>query len=98
MTLESYYNQIVTRYENNEYTVKIFKSPPPTTPTFHLEAQHFMMYEWFEDNWDDRSKEIFDYILIPNDCDYDFYSTNFEDFLKFLASIKVKEEKPKLIC
>lgn len=91
MTLEEYFNQVLDRYSKKEYNIKKFNKSKPELTDFHLEAQHYMMYEWCEDHWDDRYKDIFDYVLVPKDCDYDFYNTNFEDFLKFLAKIKVKE-------
>lgn len=91
MTLNEYFSLILNKYSNNEYNIKKIKCiDEPKVETFHIEAQHYMMYEWCNDHWDDRYSDIFDYILIPNDCDYDFYNTKFEDFLKFLANIKVK--------
>lgn len=91
MTLEEYFNLILDRYSKGEYTIKNLSSKEPKIDDFHLEAQHYMMYEWCDDHWDDRYKEIFSHILIPTDCDYDFYHTDFKEFLIFLASIKVKK-------
>ena len=93
MTLEelnNYFNLILEKYSNNEYETKNFKFTEPVIDDFHLEAQHYMMYEWYEDHWYDDYETIFNHILIPKDCDEDFYNTDFKDFLKFLSSIKVK--------
>jgi len=91
MSLTDYYNQIIEKYKNKDFKVKKFnKKPLPKVRDTHLEAQHFMMFEWCEDHKDPRYKDIFDYIVIPNELDYDFTEVEFEDFLKFLASIKVK--------
>jgi hypothetical protein len=79
------------KYSKKEFKVKKYNQKPlPKVRDMHLEAQHFMMYEWCEDHKDDRYKELFDYIVRPNDLDIDFTKIDFEDFLKFLASIKIK--------
>jgi len=91
MNLTSYYNQIIEKYNTKDFKTRKFnKKPLPKVRDKHLEAQHFMMFEWCEDHNDLRYKDIFDYIVRPNDLDYDFTSISFEEFLKFLASIKVK--------
>ena len=92
MTLEEYFNLILDKYSKNEYIIKNFKTTEPEIQDFHLEAQHYMIYEWNVDRWLEEYNDIFNHILIPNDCDYDFCSTKFEDFLKFLASIKVTKK------
>ena len=49
----------------------------------------------FQDHKDDRYKELFNYVAIPEDCDLDFTEIQFEEFLKFLVDIKKKEPKKK---
>ena len=92
MTLNEYFNLVLNKYSNNEYTIKKIVSGDLNIEnlSFHLEAQHYMMYEWCDDHWDDRYKYIFNYILVPMNCDYDFYNIKFEDFLKFLSNIKIR--------
>ena len=90
MELKQYYNDILEKYENKEYEILLFNPPDPNDWEPHLESQHFMMFEYMEDNNDDRRFEIFDYIIRPNDLDYDFTSISFEEFLKFLSEIKIK--------
>lgn len=88
--LTDYYNQILEKYSNKEYTILKFKKDPSENFEPHLESQHFMMFEHMEDHNDHRRFEIFDYIIRPNDLDIDFTEIEFEEFLKFLASIKIK--------
>jgi hypothetical protein len=94
MKLQEYYNQILEKYKKKDFKVLRFNDLPlPKVREPHLEAQHFMMFEWCEDHKDDRYKDIFDYIVRPNDLDMDFTEVEFEDFLKFLASIKINGKK-----
>jgi len=89
--LQTYYSKILDKYSKKEYKLLRFNDTPlPTTREPHLEAQHFMMFEHMEDWNDDRRFEIFDYIVRPNDLDMDFTEIKFEDFLRFLAKIKIK--------
>lgn len=90
MILKEYFNLILDKYSKGEYTIINFKSTESNIINFHLEAQHFIMYEWCDDHWDNRNEKIFPHILKPNDCDYDFCNIKFEDFLEFLSSIKVR--------
>ena len=89
--LQQYYNQILELYKSKQFKVLKFNDLPlPSVREPHLEAQHFMMFEHMEDWKDDRRFEIFDYIVRPNELDMDFTEIKFEEFLKFLAEIKVK--------
>jgi len=89
--LQDYYNEIIEKYSNKEYTIlKFSECEIPENFEPHLESQHFMMFEHMEDWNDDRRFEIFDYIIRPNELDIDFTEIEFEEFLKFLASIKIK--------
>lgn len=89
--LQEYYNDILEHYRAKQFKVLRFnKNPLPKVREPHLEAQHFMMFEYMEDWNDDRRFEIFDYIVRPNGLDIDFTKIDFEEFLKFLASIKIK--------
>jgi hypothetical protein len=91
MILQEYYNQIIEKYKSKEYKIFRFNDKPlPEVREPHLESQHFMMFEWCEDHKDERYKDIFDYIIRPNDLDMDFTEIEFEEFLKFLSSIKIK--------
>lgn len=88
--LHEYYKNIIQKYEDGDYEILKIKKSPNEEFENHLEAHHFMMYEWCDDHKDDRYNDLFDYIIKPNEMDYDFKSLNFEDFLKFLSEIKIK--------
>lgn len=92
--LQEYYDKILEKYSSKQYKLLKFNDNPlpDIRNQQHLEAQHFMMFEWCEDHNDHRYKEIFDYIVRPNDLDMDFTKIEFEDFLEFLASIKVSKK------
>lgn len=91
MNLHSYYDQIIDQFSNKNYVLRKF-SPhatikKPLSP--HLETLNYLMYEWCGDHNDERYKELFDYIIVPNDCDFDFTSITFEEFFKFLVEKKI---------
>jgi len=91
MILQEYYNQILNKYKTKKYKLLRFNDKPlPTVREPHLEAQHFMMFEYMEDWKDDRRFDIFDYIVRPNNLDINFTDIKFDDFLKFLSKIKIK--------
>jgi len=90
MKLHKYYERVIDQYKLKNYKIRKFKKMDnPTNPSPHLEALNYLMYEWCQDHNDDRYKDIFDYIIVPNDCDFDFTSITFEDFFKFLIEKKV---------
>jgi hypothetical protein len=91
--LKEYYNEIIKKYKSNDYKVIRFNDKPlPKVREPHLEAQHFMMFEWFEDHNDNRFDKVFDYIVRPNNLDMDFTKIEFKDFLLFLSEIKIKKK------
>lgn len=60
--------------------------------SLHIESLNYMIYEWNEDHKDDRN-DIFDYIMLPNNCDFDFTSITFEEFFNFLMTAKDQENE-----
>lgn len=64
------------------------------------QALHYLMYEYFCDKRKSKNTDIqkqfidlkrnqlFDYILIPDDCDYDFTKVDLYQFLQFIRLIK----------
>lgn len=89
MTLHDYYDKIMEQYRLKNVSVLNFNNISPNHLSPHLEALNYLMYEWMDDHKDDRYKEIFDYIIVPNDCDFDFTSISFEEFFKFLIEKKI---------
>jgi hypothetical protein len=73
-----------------KYSLSKFSGQEPKTPfSAHLEALNYLMYEWCQDHGDKRYEELFDYILVPEDCDFDFTSITFGEFFKFLVEKKI---------
>ena len=94
MKISEYFELVQKKIRNYEFTIlKINKHPNGELSVF-LEAINYMMWEWCDDHKDQRT-HIFDYILVPNDTDFDFKSISFKDFLLFLT--KEKSKKIELI-
>lgn len=90
MNLHEYYNTVIDNYKSKNYKIRKFKKmDSPISPSPHLEALNYLMYEWCIDHNDERYTNIFDYVIVPNDCDFDFTSITFDDFFKFLIEKKV---------
>lgn len=90
MNLHSYYDRVLLQYKNKNYKLrKLNNTSISKHRSPHLEALNYLMYEWCQDHNDERYKNIFDYIIVPNDCDFDFTSITFEEFFKFLIEKKV---------
>lgn len=90
MTLHEYYDKIIDQYSSKNFKMRRFNDNPISkTRSPHLEALNYLMFEWCDDHKDDRYKQIFDYIIIPNDCDFDFTSITFEEFFQFLKEKKI---------
>lgn len=103
MTLIEYFNKVKNEIRNNNYKIINIKSVSiPSKISIHIESLNYMIYEWNEDHKDNRN-DIFNYIIRPNDCDFDFTSITFEEFFKFLMLSKdqnnemvdLKDEKEK---
>lgn len=101
MTLQQYYDKVLEKLKNEEYTILIKdkSAPKPEIDPKHLEneAINYMIYEYMEDNKDKRRMNLFDYFLKPKglgnktksaETNFDFTSVTFEDFFDFMISIK----------
>ena len=97
MTLNEYYNIIISKYTTGDYKVKVAKtskeSPEINEKEFPLHALNYLIFEYLKDNKDDRWKLLLDFILVPNgvnqgDCDIDFTKVGFEEFFYFMLSVK----------
>ena len=50
MSLNEYYSKIIEKYKSKDFKILRFNDLPlPKVREPHLEAQHFMMYEWCEE-------------------------------------------------
>ena len=97
MTLNEYYDIIISKYNSSDYKVKVSKtqteSPIINEKEFTLHALNYLIFEYLKDNKDDRWKLLLDFILVPNgvnkgDCDIDFTNVGFEEFFYFMLSVK----------
>ena len=88
MTLSEYYTKVKNELKNGNYhTINIKNVLIPTKISLHIETLNYMIYEWNEDHKDSRN-DIFDYVIRPNNCDFDFTTVDFKDFFRFLMSSK----------
>lgn len=90
MTLIEYFHLIQEKIINKDFIILEINEKPTGEKSVYLESINYMMWEWCDDNNDKRT-HIFDYIIKPNNVDYDFTSVKFEDFIKFLSQEKSKE-------
>ena len=90
MTLNQYFIHIQEKIKNKEFKILKINRDPENEFSVYLESINYLMWEFWDDHKDKRT-HIFDYVIIPNDSDFDFTSISFEDFFKFLSSVKSKE-------
>lgn len=97
MTLQEYYNTIISKYNSGDYKIRIAKhmqvTPEINQKEFTLHAMNYLIFEYLKDNHDSRWKLLIDYVLIPNgvnrgDCNIDFTQVSFQDFFDFMVSVK----------
>jgi len=87
--LLEYYELVLKKIENKEFKIVKINSLPGDMISPHMEALNYMIFEFNEDYGDDRN-HIFDYIINP-DTDFDFTKISFEEFFKFIRTIKTDE-------
>ena len=90
MTLHQYFIHIQEKIKNKDFKILKINRNPENDFSVYLESINYLMWEFWDDHKDKRT-HIFDYVIIPNDSDFDFTSITFEDFFKFLSSVKSKE-------
>ena len=93
LTLKQYYDICIKDYESNHYTNVKINIDAPTEFDHHIEAQNYLMYEYWSDRGDDRIGNTFNYIIKPNDVnnqinDIDFTEWTFDEFLDGLITLK----------
>ena len=88
LTIDKYFSLIQQKIRDKDFTIKEFTSKPETEVSVYLESVNYFMYEYSQDHNDTR--QIFPYILIPNNVDWDFTSISLKDFTNFLARNKSK--------
>ena len=89
MQLKDYFEKVQSQIQSGNYTLKHIKGNIPTkTEHSYIEAINYIMYEWADDHKQDIKDMLWDYILIPDDCNIDFTKIDFEEFFNFLIEIK----------
>ena len=87
MNLTEYFKLVQTKIKDNDFTILEINAKPPKELSVFIEATNYLMWEWCDDHKDNRT-HIFDYIIIPNNVDFDFTSISFKEFLAFLTKVK----------
>lgn len=98
MTLQDYYHIIKIKIESLDFKIKkkskdFFITKEECSKNSHLEAIHYLMFEYMLDRKDKRFREIFDYVCIPKkvnegELDIDFTKYDVEKFLKEIMILK----------
>lgn len=100
-----YYQTIRHRIENGNFQLKVWNEEfvQQNSISFleeackinsHLEAIHYLIYEFWLDRKDPRLHKIFDYVCIPegvnqsNGLDIDFSKWSSEEFLQEIMKLK----------
>jgi hypothetical protein len=91
LTLNEYFQRVKDQLTQGHFKVLVFQEEPSSNLSLHMEALNYLLYEWQEDHHDSRN--IFDYVLKPYDCDWDFTSISFEEFFKFITQQKAKQNQ-----
>ena len=82
------YGEVDYKIKGKDFKILKLTSERETSISVYLEAVNYMMYEFSDDNKD--SRQLFPYIIIPNDVDWDFTSITLKEFINFLAKNKSK--------
>lgn len=98
MTIQQYYTIIKKKIENGEFkrltkNIKLAPSKEECSKNSHLEAIHYLMYEFMKDRNDKRMFFVFDYVCQPKGVNkgkinIDFTKWEVEDFLKEIMKLK----------
>jgi len=89
LTIDKYFSLVQQKIRDNDFTILKFTSEPEKEISVYLEAVNYFMYEYSQDHNDTR--QIFPYVLVPNNTDWDFTSISLKEFTNFLARNKSKK-------
>lgn len=89
LTISEYFSLVQEKIKSKDFKILKINSLPKEEISVFLESVNYMMWEWSDDHKDER--EYFDYIIIPNETDWDFTSIQLNEFLTFLSNNKSKE-------
>lgn len=86
LTINQYFSLVKEKIINKDFKILKINSLPEKEISVYLEAINYFQYEWSDDHKDPR--QPFDYIIIPNNTDWDFTSISFKEFMLFLSKNK----------
>ena len=88
MTLSEYFQIVQLKIKNEDFYILEINKKPYDKLFVYIESINHMIYKWCNEHNDLRTQ--FDYILIPDDIDFDFSTIPFKDFIIFLSKEKSK--------
>jgi len=86
LTISQYFSLIQEKILNKDFKILKLTSEPEKEISVYLEAVNYMMYEFSDDHNDTR--QLFPYIIIPNNTEWDFTTISLKEFINFLAKNK----------
>jgi hypothetical protein len=88
LNITQYFSLIQEKILKKDFKILKLTSEPEKEISVYLESVNYMMYEFSEDHND--SRQLFPYVIIPNDVDFDFTTITLKEFINFLAQNKSK--------
>jgi hypothetical protein len=87
----TYYNEVLSKINLGNFKIlKLSDVDIPNKMSIHIEALNYLIFEYLDDNKDPMDLE-WEYVIIPNDCDFDFTTIPFDDFFKFIRKVKTDD-------
>ncbi len=88
LNITQYFSLIQEKILKKDFKILKLTSEPDKEISVYLETVNYMMFEFSEDHND--SRQLFPYVIIPNDVDFDFTTITLKEFINFLAQNKSK--------
>ena len=88
LSISKYFELIQEKIKDKDFKILEISKKPDKEISVYLESVNYMMYEFSEDHNDKR--QLFTYIIVPNDVDWDFTKISLKEFINFLAENKSK--------
>ena len=85
--MNNYYQQLYKKIKNKEFRILEINSLPKDFINVHVETLNYILWEWNQDHKDDRN-DIFEFVVIPYDSDFDFTTLSIDDFLTQFMKLK----------
>ena len=89
-----YYQQLYKKIKDKEFRILEINSLPKDNINIHVETLNYILWEWNQDHKDERNN-IFEFVVIPNNSDFDFTTLTIDEFLT--QFMKLKDDKNEQI-